>query len=143
MQLSQLLDNLAPTRLYPRKYRLQKTEREVWWVQDYPKVGLVALLILASLALTSHKRGMKLLGKNWKRLHRLVYVAGILVVLHSINGIIMWQKFPDYRQAITEMQIYGFIMGLLLILRIPQVRHMIRQLFKLPKQKREKVKNMT
>ena len=28
------------------------------------------------MALTSHRRAMKLLGRNWKRLHRMVYYRG-------------------------------------------------------------------
>ena len=50
--------------------------------------GLAAFLILTALALTSHRPAMKRMGRNWKRLHRLVYLAGILVVLHSISGML-------------------------------------------------------
>lgn len=112
------------------------------WGQVFTYVGLVAFIILTALAITSHKRAMKLLGRNWKRLHRLVYIAGVLVVLHAINGILAWQKLPDFNIALTEMQLYGLIAGILLLLRIPQVRHGVRSLLRLPKQKREKVKNM-
>jgi sulfoxide reductase heme-binding subunit YedZ len=112
------------------------------WGQDFTYVGLAAFVILSALALTSHRWAMKLLGRNWKRLHRLVYIAGVMVVLHALNGIIFYQKLPDYNFVITEMQVYGFIIGMLLLLRIPQVRYGLRSLFRLPKQKNEKVKNM-
>ena len=50
--------------------------------KQYIFVGLTALLILLPLALTSTKGWMRRLGRNWKRLHQLVYIAGILAVLH-------------------------------------------------------------
>jgi len=48
----------------------------------YMIVGLSAFLILLPLAITSTKGWMKSLGRNWKRLHKLVYAAGVLAVLH-------------------------------------------------------------
>ena len=41
-------------------------------------LGLITGLILLILALTSFQWSMKRLGKNWKRLHKLVYLAGVL-----------------------------------------------------------------
>ena len=79
----------------------------------YMIVGFSAFFILLPLAITSTKGWMKRLGKNWKRLHQLVYVAGILAVLHFL-----WLVKID----ITEPAIYGAILALLLILRVPQIR---------------------
>lgn len=112
------------------------------WGQVFTYMGLAAFVILAAMTLTSHKWAMKFLGRNWKRLHRLVYIAGILVVLHGINGILFYQKLPDYNQAITEMQVYALVIGVLLLLRIPPIRHRVKAIFKLPKQKHEKLKNL-
>ena len=47
-------------------------------------LGLAALLIMLPLAVTSTKGWMRRLGRNWKRLHKLVYVAGVLTVLHFL-----------------------------------------------------------
>lgn len=45
--------------------------------------GSGAFLLLLPLALTSTKAAVKRLGqRNWKRLHRLVYAAGLLGCLH-------------------------------------------------------------
>jgi sulfoxide reductase heme-binding subunit YedZ len=47
------------------------------------QVGFLAWLILLALAATSPAfimRAMK--GKNWQRLHRLVYIAGVAAVIH-------------------------------------------------------------
>jgi len=79
----------------------------------YMIVGFSAFFILLPLAITSTKGWMKRLGKKWKRLHQLVYLAGILAVLHFL-----WLVKID----ITEPVIYGGILALLLILRIPQIR---------------------
>ena len=82
----------------------------------YMIVGFSAFFILLPLAITSTKGWMKRLGKNWKRLHQLVYLAGILAVLHFL-----WLVKID----ITEPVIYGGILALLLILRIPQIRKFV------------------
>ena len=44
--------------------------------------GFTALLLLLPLALTSTKGWIRRLGKRWAQLHRLVYAAAILAVLH-------------------------------------------------------------
>lgn len=53
-------------------------------VQQRPFIALgqLAFLILLTLALTSSKRAMNSLGRNWRRLHRLIYVAVLLAVTH-------------------------------------------------------------
>lgn len=53
--------------------------------RPYITVGLSALLLLAPLAATS-TAGMvrRLGGLQWRQLHRLVYVAGVLAVVHFL-----------------------------------------------------------
>ena len=80
--------------------------------QRFVIVGFSAALLLAVLAITSTKRWMKRLGKNWKRLHRLVYLIAGLYVTHYL-----W-LVKDYREPL----IYAGIVVFLLILRIPAVR---------------------
>ncbi len=47
------------------------------------QVGLLSWLILLSLTLTSPNRVLRAIGgKNWQRLHRLVYVAAIAACVH-------------------------------------------------------------
>lgn len=48
----------------------------------YITVGMAALLCLIPLAVTSTQGWIRRLGKNWLRLHKLVYVAGALACLH-------------------------------------------------------------
>lgn len=45
-------------------------------------VGFTAFVLLIPLALTSTKGAIRRLGKKWARLHRLVYVAASLGVVH-------------------------------------------------------------
>jgi len=75
-------------------------------------VGLVALVILGLLALTSTRGWMKRLGVFWKHLHRLVYLAGGLVVLHYI-----W----NYKVLRTWPALAGVALALLLAARVPWV----------------------
>jgi sulfoxide reductase heme-binding subunit YedZ len=51
---------------------------------------------------------MKRLGRRWKTLHRLVYLIGILGVIHFA-----WLVKADYREPI----IYGAILAVLLGMR--------------------------
>jgi sulfoxide reductase heme-binding subunit YedZ len=80
--------------------------------QRYVLVGFAAGLILLAMALTSTKGWQKRLGRTWKRLHRLVYLAGILAVLHYL-----W-LVKDIREPMR----YAIVLTVLLVLRIPGVR---------------------
>jgi sulfoxide reductase heme-binding subunit YedZ len=76
-------------------------------------VGLAAFLLLIPLAFTSTKGWQRRLGRNWKTLHRLVYVAAPLSALHFL--------LLD-RDFITEAAIYAAIVAGLLALRLPAAR---------------------
>jgi sulfoxide reductase heme-binding subunit YedZ len=67
--------------------------------------GMMAFLLLAPLAATSFNRAIRLLKRNWQRLHRLVYPASILAVLHYF-----WLVKLDIRQP----TIYALILAMLL-----------------------------
>ncbi|MCB0213268.1 MAG: ferric reductase-like transmembrane domain-containing protein [Anaerolineae bacterium] len=45
-------------------------------------MGLISVLIMLPLALTSTEWAMKRMSKNWKLLHRAAYAAGVFAVLH-------------------------------------------------------------
>ena len=90
------------------------------FAKRYTVVGLTAGLILLLLTITSFRWWMKKLGKNWKRLHRLVYLAGVLVVVHYA-----WSKKGDIFSLsgdILQPLLFGAIVVLLLIMRLPPVR---------------------
>jgi sulfoxide reductase heme-binding subunit YedZ len=46
--------------------------------------GFAAYLCLVPLALTSTRRAQRRLGRRWQTLHRLVYVAAALAVIHYV-----------------------------------------------------------
>jgi sulfoxide reductase heme-binding subunit YedZ len=85
--------------------------------KPYVLVGLSALLILIPLAITSTKGWQRRLGKRWKVLHRLVYLAAPLAVVHFV-----WLVKSDIREPL----LYGAAVILLLALRLPMVRRLIR-----------------
>ena len=47
-------------------------------------IGFSAWLLLIPLAITSSDKMIRILKKNWKKLHRLVYIISIFGVLHFI-----------------------------------------------------------
>jgi len=49
-------------------------------------VGMLALTILTALAITSTNGMIRRLGRNWNRLHKLVYVAVIAAAIHFVWG---------------------------------------------------------
>ena len=81
--------------------------------RPYITVGMAAWAVLLALAFTSTKGWIRRLGKNWQRLHRLVYVAATLGVIHFY-----WQVKADTREPL----IFAAILAGLLLLRIRTVR---------------------
>jgi methionine sulfoxide reductase heme-binding subunit len=77
-------------------------------------VGFLAFLLLLPLAVTSTNKMVKRLGfARWKRLHRLVYVAAVLGVIHFI-----WRVKADT----SEPLLYGAVLLVLFLLRgVPKV----------------------
>lgn len=82
----------------------------------YAIVGLTTGLILLALALTSTVGWQRRLKKNWKRLHKFVYAAGILAVVHFI-----WLV----KQGVLEPWIWAAGVTLLLLLRVPLIKKRI------------------
>ena len=76
-------------------------------------VGLLAFALLIPLALTSTNGWQKRLGRRWKVLHRLVYFAVPLSVLHYL-----WLE-RDIRDLVF---VYLALVTILFVLRLPVVR---------------------
>ncbi|MCX6079660.1 MAG: sulfoxide reductase heme-binding subunit YedZ [Chloroflexi bacterium] len=92
----------------------------------YIIIGLLAFILLLPLAITSFKYWMKRLGKNWKRLHKLVYIISPLVAFHfllSVKG-----DITRLQGNIAQPLLYGSIAFFLLILRIPAVKLTLMEL---------------
>jgi sulfoxide reductase heme-binding subunit YedZ len=52
--------------------------------RPYITVGFAAFVLLIPLAVTSTNTMMKRLGRRWKPLHQLIYVIGVLAILHFL-----------------------------------------------------------
>ena len=73
--------------------------------------GVIALLILLVMALTSFDRIMQGYPKNWKRIHRFVYIAFLAAILHSlIMNPQSGETIPGLIRAIVSMiAIFGMV----------------------------------
>ncbi len=77
--------------------------------RPYITIGMAGLLLLLPLAVTSTRGMMRRLGPRWQKLHRLVYVIGILGV---------WHFYWQVKQDILEPVLYGLVLAVLLGARI-------------------------
>jgi len=77
--------------------------------RPYITIGFASFLILIALGITSPKAMVRRLGRQWKRLHRLVYGAGVLAIVH-----LLWIQRTD----LIEPVIYGGILASLLAYRV-------------------------
>ena len=88
--------------------------------KPYAILGLATFILLLPLAITSFRWWMKKLGRTWTNLHRLVYLAGVLDILHYA-----WAKKGNLFTLsgdILRPLLWGLLLLLLLALRLPQVR---------------------
>ena len=74
--------------------------------RPYITIGFMALLLMIPLALTSTNRMMRRLGRNWQRLHRLVYLIAALGVWHFY-----WQVKRDVREPLIYAGILALLLG--------------------------------
>ncbi len=68
--------------------------------------GMIGIILLIPLAVTSTKGWVRRLGKNWIRLHKLIYLISILVVTHNF----MMVK-ADIFQPMVHMGILILLLG--------------------------------
>ncbi|RKR06400.1 ferric reductase like protein [Kushneria sinocarnis] len=87
--------------------------------RPYIIVGALALLILLTLAATSNRAAMKRLGKRWKPLHRWVYAALALILLHF---------FWIVRADLGQWGGYALAATTLMLLRLPPVSRRLSRL---------------
>jgi sulfoxide reductase heme-binding subunit YedZ len=94
--------------------------------KPYILVGMLSFLMLIPLAFTSFDIWKTRLKKNWKRIHQTIYLIAPLVILHYA-----WGKKGDFfrlQGEIIRPLIYGLVVLVLLIFRIPQVRRALASL---------------
>jgi sulfoxide reductase heme-binding subunit YedZ len=90
---------------------------DVVWVdltkRPFITIGMLCLLLMLPLAITSTKGMIKRLGKSWTKLHRLVYPIAILGIVHF---------FMAVKLDIREPGVYALILAVLLGWRVREWR---------------------
>jgi sulfoxide reductase heme-binding subunit YedZ len=86
--------------------------------KNYVIVGLFSGILLLLLAITSFKYWKIRLGRNWKKLHKVIYLAGILAILHYILVV-----KTDIRVPLA----YCVVMVFLFVIRLQPVRLWIKK----------------
>jgi sulfoxide reductase heme-binding subunit YedZ len=89
-------------------------------ILPYALVGFIAGILLIPLAVTSFSPWPKRLGKNWKRLHNLVYLIDLLAAFHFILVV---------KQGVTEPYLWAILIVFLLVLRLPPIRRFLSGFF--------------
>jgi sulfoxide reductase heme-binding subunit YedZ len=92
---------------------------EIWkdiFKRKFITIGFAAFLLLIPLAVTSTKGMVKRLGfARWKRLHRLVYAAAALGVIHFI-----WRVKADTREPLIYAGVLLLLLGVRLVAYVRQ-----------------------
>jgi sulfoxide reductase heme-binding subunit YedZ len=94
--------------------------------KPYAILGLTTFILLLPLAVTSFRWWQNKLGQKWTNLHRLVYLAGILDILHYT-----WAKKGSLLTLsgdILRPLLWGLLLVLLLVFRLPPVRRWVIKL---------------
>jgi sulfoxide reductase heme-binding subunit YedZ len=86
--------------------------------RPYITIGMVGLLTLLALAITSIPSFKKRMGKNWQKLHNWVYLAVLLVGIHF---------YWSVKSEIIEPSIYLFITLMLLAFRFKKFKKIIKK----------------
>lgn len=74
--------------------------------RPYIAVGFTAWLFMLPMAITSTRGWRRRLGRNWLRLHRLIYPAAVLACLH-----LLWQVRSDIGEALVYIVMVGALLA--------------------------------
>ena len=92
-----------------KSFDVQEMIKDIY-KRPFITAGFTAFVLMIPLALTSTKGWIRRLGgKNWQKLHRLIYVTAIAGVVHYI-----WLVKADLRKPMQ----YAFVLSVLLVYRI-------------------------
>lgn len=85
--------------------------------RPFVTVGFAALLLFLPLAFTSTNAMVRKLGRNWQRLHRLIYAIAILGVIHF-----WWLVKRDVTEPLVFALVLAVLLGTRLIWRAREAR---------------------
>ena len=74
--------------------------------RPYIAAGFAAWVLMLPLAVTSTRGWQRRLGRNWLKVHRLVYGAAIAGCLH-----LLWQARSDLGEALVYGAIFAILLG--------------------------------
>jgi methionine sulfoxide reductase heme-binding subunit len=78
-------------------------------------MGLLGVVLMLPLALTSHNRVIKAMGAvRWKRLHKLTYLVTVLGLLH-------WLRIQEHR-SLREWFVYAAIVTVFMLWRLRRLQ---------------------
>jgi sulfoxide reductase heme-binding subunit YedZ len=83
-------------------------------------MGFLTLVLLTPLAVTSNQWSVRLLGKRWTLLHKLVYLIACTAIVHY-----WWHKAG--KNDLGTVSIYGTVILLLLACRLPIVKGLLQR----------------
>jgi len=91
-------------------------------VVDRPFItmGFMSFVLLIPLALSSNQYSLRLLGKQWSLLHKLVYVVACTAIIHY-----WWHKAG--KNDLETVSIYAMVILVLLSFRIPIVKQYFKR----------------
>ena len=75
-------------------------------MRPYITVGFLALVLMVPLAVTSTNAMQRRLRRRWTQLHRLVYLIGILGVVHFL-----WLVKIDVSEPLLYMSVLALLLG--------------------------------
>ena len=78
--------------------------------RPYIWVGMLALSIFSALSVTSINNIRRRMGRNWQRLHNLIYPLVLLVI---------WHFYWSVKANVSEPLFYGLFALVLMLIRIP------------------------
>lgn len=90
---------------------------------QYIWFGLVALLILLTMAITSTDGWKVRLKKNWRRIHRFVYLASFLAIVHfglTLKGNLLPIRGDEFWPLVGLI-----VWAVLMLIRVPPIRKLV------------------
>jgi sulfoxide reductase heme-binding subunit YedZ len=92
----------------------------IWQRRLYIPLGILSLLLLTALVVTSTDGLMRRMGpRAWRRLHAVLYPLMLMIAVHAL-----WQSNIDYAQP----RVYLAIIAVLLVVRLPPVMNALLKL---------------
>ena len=87
-------------------------EEILWDIKDRPFItaGMTAFILLLPLVATSTNGMMRLLKKNWRRIHRLIYPISIIAIVHYwwLSKVGVYSPAP-YTIILTLLLVYRLV----------------------------------